>query len=77
MFISPLLAAVLVGTFWTGVGVSAVANNNDIFDHSRSDVVITAQTSDHETACAAKYRSYNVDNDSYMGFDGSWHVCPL
>ena len=79
MFISPFLAAVLVGTFWTGVGVSAAVNHDGMFDRSaRSDVVISATTStDHRDACYARYRSYDGDTDMYMGFDGSWHLCRL
>ena len=78
MFISPFVAAVIIGSFWTGVGATAVVSNSDLFDHHRSDVVITATASDsHTAACHARFRSYNEDTDMYLGFDGSWHVCAL
>jgi hypothetical protein len=92
LFLTPLIAAVVIGSFWTGVGITAAANNNDffggpgqhrLFDDSNgydnpSDVVISANTvSDHRDACSARYRSYNADRDMYRGFDGSWHLCRL
>ncbi len=75
MFVSPFVAALLIGTFWTGVGVTAAANGG--FDHHRQDVVISATTTDHDDACAAKYRSYDADSGQFMGRDGHWHDCKL
>ena len=75
MFVSPFVAALLIGTFWTGVGVTAAANGG--FDHPRSDVVISATTTSHDDACAARYRSYQADSGKYMGRDGLWHTCKL
>ncbi len=79
MFISPFLAAVIIGSFWTGVGTTAVLNNTDMWDHHRSDVVITASAgaTAHRDACYARYHSYNGDTDMYLGFDGSWHLCKM
>jgi hypothetical protein len=78
MFVSPFVAALLIGTFWTGVGVTAAANGGfDHFDRHRSDVVISATTTDHDDACAAKYRSYQADSGKFMGNDGRWHTCKL
>ena len=80
MVITPLLAAIIVGSFWTGVGTTAVLNNSDMFDNSRSDVVITAEAAgddDHITACHARFRSYDEETDMYLGFDGEWHLCNL
>jgi hypothetical protein len=31
--------------------------------------------SSHVRMCQARYRSYQVRTDSYMGYDGSWHRC--
>lgn len=79
MFITPFMAAVLVGTFWSGVAASAVVNHdgwNGGWNRS-SDINITASTSDHQAACAARYHSYQVDSDSWLGRDGRWHVCTL
>jgi hypothetical protein len=77
--ITPLIAAIIIGSFWTGVATTAVVSDSDLFDHSRSNVVISAQVGDdsHIAACHAKYRSYNEDTDMYLGFDGSWHVCTI
>jgi hypothetical protein len=78
MFVSPFVAALLIGSFWTGVGATAVVNNSDMFNHHRSDVVITASTTDHDQACAARYRSYNPDTGQYLSSrDYKWHDCAL
>ncbi|MBN9306406.1 MULTISPECIES: BA14K family protein [unclassified Devosia] len=78
MFVSPLVAALLIGSFWTGIGTAAVVSNSDVWDHHRSDVVISAQATDHDTACAAKYRSYNPDTGMYLSSrDYKWHDCRL
>jgi hypothetical protein len=78
MFVTPFVAALLIGSFWTGVGATAVVNNGDLWDHHRSDVVISASTSDHDQACAAKYRSYDVASGQYMSSrDHKWHDCTL
>jgi len=77
MFISPLVAAFVIGSFWTGVGVSA-ATHDGLFNR-HNDIVISATTGDdaHRSACAARYRSYDGDRDMYVGFDGAWHLCRL
>jgi len=80
MVITPVIAALLVGSFWTGVGATAVVSNSDFFDNSRSDVVITAEAvndDDHVAACEAKYRSYNSETDLYLSFGGEWKRCKL
>ena len=80
MIITPLLAAIIVGSFWTGVGTTAVLSHSDMFDRSRSDVVITAEAGlddEHVAACHAKFRSYNENTDMYLSFGGDWKRCPL
>ncbi len=79
MVITPLIAAIIVGSFWTGVGTTAVLSNSDLFDRSRSDIVITAEpvVDGHVAACEARYRSYTAETDMYLGYDGSWHRCRL
>ena len=79
MFVTPFVAALLIGSFWTGIGTAAVVNHSDLFDHNRnSDVVITASTTDHDTVCAAKSRSYNPDTGMYRrARDGAWIECRL
>jgi hypothetical protein len=76
MFITPLMAAILVGTFWTGVGATAVVNGG-LNPPPRSDVVISATTTDHDDACAAKYRSYDMDTGKYLSTSGKWKTCTL
>ena len=77
MFVTPFVAALLIGSFWTGVGATAAVNGG--FDHhNRSDVVISATTTDHDDACAAKYRSYDIDTGQYLSKrDHQWHDCDL
>ena len=77
MFVTPFVAALLIGSFWTGVGATAAINSGDHWNH-RSDVEITATTDDdHMNACHTRYRSYVEDTDSWFGKDGQWHVCNL
>jgi hypothetical protein len=78
MIITPLLAAIIVGSFWTGVGTTAVLSHSDMFDRSRADVVITADVDDdHVAACHARYRSYDEDTDMFLSFGGEWKPCLL
>jgi BA14K-like protein len=72
--VTPLVAAILLGsTFWTGVAATAVVNHGGFA--SGADVSVT--TTDHQDACSARYHSYRMDNDSWLGRDGRWHVCTL
>ena len=81
MVITPLMAAIIVGSFWTGVGTTAVLSNSDAFDRrSRSDIVISAEASlddDHIALCKAKYRSYDEETDMFLSFGGEWKRCLL
>lgn len=80
MFITPFMAAVLIGTFWTGVGTAAVVSHGGLLapPPARQDVVISAQTDDHIAACHARYRSYDESTDSFISSrDGQWHQCML
>jgi hypothetical protein len=79
MVITPLLAAIIVGSFWTGVGTTAVLSNSDTFDRD-TDITITAEAAvddDHIALCEAKYRSYNDETDMYLSFGGEWKRCTL
>lgn len=74
--ITPLFLAIMIGTFWAGVGTAAVvSHNNNQWDRPRTDVVISATTDDHIAACHARYRSYQEDTDMWLGRDGQWHEC--
>jgi hypothetical protein len=76
--LTPLGLAILIGTFWAGVGTAAVVSHNDGFNRApRQDVVISATTDDHIAACHARYRSYQEDTDMWLGNDGNWHPCQL
>jgi len=79
--LTPLAIAVLIGTFWAGIGTAAVVSHNNggpFWDHPRQDVVISAQSSSHDQACAAKYRSYDVASGQYLSArDHQWHDCTL
>ncbi len=80
MVITPLIAAIIVGSFWTGVGTTAVLSHSDLFERNvRSDVIITAEPvgDGHVAACEARYRSYQAHTDMYLGYDGAWHRCRL
>jgi hypothetical protein len=81
MVVTPLIAAIVLGSFWTGVGTTAVLSNSDLFErNNRSDVVITAESvgdDDHIAACEDKYRSYNSETDMYLSFSGEWKRCRL
>lgn len=75
MFITPFMAAVLIGSFWTGVAATAVVSHDGWNDPG---VHISATTTDHESACSARYHSYNSNPnypDQWYGNDGRWHVC--
>ena len=79
MVITPLIAAIIVGSFWTGVGTTAVLSQGDLLDRD-ADVVITAEASldgEHVAACEAKYRSYVEETDMYLSFGGEWKLCTL
>lgn len=79
MVITPVIAAIIIGSFWTGVGTTAVLSQGDLFDRD-SDVVITTEANlddDHVAACEARYRSYDSETDMYLSFGGDWKRCLL
>ncbi len=75
--LTPLGLAILIGTFWAGIGTAAVVSHNNNWNQPRQDVVISATTDDHIAACHARYRSYQEDTDMWLGHDGNWHQCML
>jgi hypothetical protein len=80
--VTPLIAAIIVGSFWTGVGTTAVLSNPDLFERhrDRDEIVIRAEVAgddDHVAACEAKYRSYNAETDMFLSFGGEWKRCRL
>ena len=81
MFITPFVAALLIGSFWTGIGTAAVVGHGGLVPPAppaRTDVVISAQQSDRDAACAARYRSYDPSSGQYMSSrDHQWHDCML
>ncbi|MEP7239891.1 MAG: hypothetical protein ABI697_03295 [Devosia sp.] len=71
--ITPFLAAVLVGSFWTGVGTAAVVSHHGFA--GSNDVVVSDD--DHVLACKAQYRSYHEDTDMYYSTRSGWVKCRL
>ena len=69
------LDSVATGLFGLGFGAilgGAIANSNN------NDRVVGRVGGDgHVQACSARYRSYDVRSDSYMGYDGNRHRCNL
>lgn len=78
MFITPFMAAVLVGTFWTGVAATAATEHGGAGwnNWAAPSATVTTDT-DHQAACSARYHSYQADTDMWYGYDGRWHVCTL
>jgi hypothetical protein len=78
MVITPFIAALLIGSFWTGAAVTSIAAHDGFgASSSSSDVEINASVSDHDELCAAKYRSYDADTGMYLSFGGHWKECTL
>jgi hypothetical protein len=80
MVITPLIAAFVVGSFWTGVGVSALHDGDRDFGlglGGGSDLEVTVDVSEHDELCAAEYRSYDSDTGMYMTYGGKWKECTL
>tara|TARA_R110002124_G_scaffold9586_12_gene49274 strand:+ start:1190 stop:1630 length:441 start_codon:yes stop_codon:yes gene_type:complete len=69
------LDSVATGLFGLGFGAilgGAIANSNN------DRVVGRVNGGDsHVRACSARYRSYDVRTDSYLGYDGIRHRCNL
>ena len=71
------LDTVSSGLFGFGFGAllgSAIANSNT---NDRVVGRVGGSSSSHVQACEARYRSYDVRSDTYMGFDGNHHRCNL
>jgi hypothetical protein len=54
----------------TGIGIGIGAYYGDYYDEPYYDT-----TSAHAAWCLARYRSYNIATDTYMGYDGYLHRC--
>jgi hypothetical protein len=78
MIVTPLVAAWLVGSFWTGAALATMHNDGDgrFFDRG-SDLSVSADVSENDALCAAKYRSYDADTGMYLTFGGQWKECTL
>ncbi|HWA18538.1 MAG TPA: BA14K family protein [Devosia sp.] len=80
MIVTPLVAAWLVGSFWTGAALATIHNNGDGFLGNNSggdDLSVSVDVSEHDALCAAKYRSYDPDTGMYLTFGGQWKECTL
>jgi hypothetical protein len=79
MVVTPFLAAVIIGSFWTGVGLTALHDGDGLglSASGGSDLAVTVDESDHDALCAAKYQSYDPDTGMYLTFSGKWKECTL
>jgi len=57
-----------------GFGGSAVAA---LFGVALGSALVHAGSTTHVTACQNAYRSYSVQSDSYLGYDGARHLCRI
>ena len=78
MIITPFLAAVIIGSFWTGVGLTALHDGDLGLNASGgSDLAVSVDVSEHDALCAAKYQSYDSDTGMYLTYGGKWKECTL
>jgi hypothetical protein len=80
MIVTPLVAAWLVGSFWTGAALATIHNDGGdgrFFNRGGSDLSVNVDVSEHDALCAAKYRSYDADTGMYLSFGGQWKECRL
>ncbi|MDB5531207.1 MAG: BA14K-like protein [Devosia sp.] len=71
------LDSIASGLFGFGFGAilgSAIANSNN---NDRVIGRVYNGGSSHVQACYARYRSYDANSDTYMGYDGYRHRCNL
>jgi len=79
MVITPLLAAIIVGSFWTGVGTTAVLSNSDAFNRDRGeDITIdirgverletTADSIVPEAACTSTQLHVQTSPDDFPAY---------
>lgn len=73
--IDNIASGILGFTFGAAIG-SIIANGNNT---RGGDVVIGRANNydSHVSACYDRYRSYDAETDTYMGFDGVRHRCRL
>lgn len=77
MIFTPLVTALLIGSFWTGVGVTAATHSGNLLDPVDTSINVSVDE-DHIAACHARYRSYDEGRDMYIASrDGKWHLCRL
>lgn len=74
------LDALATGLFGFGFGAilgGALANGGGNYNSAPAMGNGNGYSNAHIQACFARYRSYDVGTDSYMGFDGYRHRCNL
>ncbi|MEO6394804.1 MAG: BA14K family protein [Devosia sp.] len=78
MVVTPFLAAVIIGSFWTGVGLTALHDGNGLGLNAGggSDLAATVDD-DHDALCHARYQSYDSDTGLYLTYGGKWKECTL
>ena len=70
------LDSIAAGLFGFGFGAilgSALVNSNN----NSGDRLVGGSYSAHVEACYNRYRSYDEETDSFMGYDGRRHRCNL
>jgi hypothetical protein len=70
----PSIGSVGAGLFGFFVG-AAIANG--IGNSNSSNWNGNGSWSSHVARCEARFRSYNANTDTYLGYDGNYHRCTL
>jgi hypothetical protein len=60
--------------FAVGAAIASGINNNSDDGYRRGG---NGAYNAHVAACEDRYRSYNAETDTYLGFDGDRHLCRL
>ena len=73
------IAAGLFGLTFGAILGGAIANSNNNNNNGGygDRVVGRVNGNSHVAACTARYRSYDVQSDTYLGYDGRRHACNL
>lgn len=65
--------------FGVGVGIGAGLANSYAYQpgyYVEDDPGVVVDSSQDDTYCSAKYRSYDPGSGTYLGYDGQRHPCP-
>jgi hypothetical protein len=65
--------------FGVGVGIGAGLANSYAYQpgyYVEDDPGVVVESSQDDAYCSAKYRSYDPESGTYLGYDGQRHPCP-